>query len=168
MRMDRSVRDSYRFAARLRVSRRGISTTRSCCCPATDDARCVRFMRLCDIRMTWPTTRARPLRNSRRSTTGGRQLDATLTGGVATWPGLPALADTVNRYGISAGLLREVIDGVVMDVQPARFADLRRPGRLLLPRRLGCRSLLSADLGLSVGGGQGRSIWRRSAASRCN
>jgi phytoene synthase len=39
-----------------------------------------------------------------------------------TWPGLPALADTVARHAIPAQLLHEVIEGVSMDLQPHGFA----------------------------------------------
>lgn len=40
-----------------------------------------------------------------------------------TWPGLPALADTVARHAIPARYLHEVLDGVVMDLQPRPFAN---------------------------------------------
>jgi len=51
-------------------------------------------------------------------------LDAALAGesDPKTWPGLPALADTVARHGIPATLLHEVIKGVSMDIEPRGFA----------------------------------------------
>ena len=55
------------------------------------------------------------------------ELGAVLAGGKWEWPGFPALADTVARYGIPENLLQDVIDGVAMDVHPrcfATFADL--------------------------------------------
>jgi 15-cis-phytoene synthase len=50
-----------------------------------------------------------------------RELDAALAGRVTAWPGLLALADTVARHGIRSALLYDVIDGVLMDVQPRDF-----------------------------------------------
>lgn len=50
-------------------------------------------------------------------------LDASLAGLASSWPGLPALADTVRKASIPPALLREVIDGVEMDLAPRRFAD---------------------------------------------
>jgi 15-cis-phytoene synthase len=50
-----------------------------------------------------------------------RELDAALAGRGTAWPGLLALADTVERHGISADLLYQVIDGVLMDVHSRRF-----------------------------------------------
>jgi phytoene synthase len=49
-------------------------------------------------------------------------LDRILDGGESRDPGLPALADTVRRHAIPRRHLHEVIDGVVMDVQPRPFA----------------------------------------------
>jgi phytoene synthase len=49
-------------------------------------------------------------------------LDRALDGGLAPWPGFPALADTVNRRGIPRRHLHEVIDGVAMDLRPRPFA----------------------------------------------
>jgi phytoene synthase len=49
-------------------------------------------------------------------------LDAALAGDGGAWPGLPALADTVERFAIPAHLLHAVIEGVSMDIQPRGFA----------------------------------------------
>src|SRR3954454_5160712 len=49
-------------------------------------------------------------------------LDAVLDGGAATWPGLPALADTVRRHAIPRRHLHEVIDGVMLDLHPRHYA----------------------------------------------
>lgn len=49
-------------------------------------------------------------------------LDRALSGGgCESWPGLPALADTVRRHGVPPRHLHEVIDGVAMDVEPRPF-----------------------------------------------
>lgn len=50
-------------------------------------------------------------------------LEETLSGRLKTsWPGFPALADTVERHGIPQRYLEEVIDGVAMDLEPRPFA----------------------------------------------
>ncbi len=49
------------------------------------------------------------------------ELDAALAAVPVAWPGLLALADTVERWGIPHALLGEVIEGVSMDVQPRPF-----------------------------------------------
>ena len=49
-------------------------------------------------------------------------LEAALAGDGGAWPGLPALADTVQRYAIPAHLLHAVIEGVERDIQPRGFA----------------------------------------------
>jgi phytoene synthase len=48
-------------------------------------------------------------------------LETALDGGPQSWPGLAALADTVRRYDLPRHYLREVIDGVAMDVEPRPF-----------------------------------------------
>ncbi|HEV3163219.1 MAG TPA: phytoene/squalene synthase family protein [Isosphaeraceae bacterium] len=56
-----------------------------------------------------------------------RDLNAALGGEHVEWPGLPALADTVDRHSIPHQHLHEVIEGVCMDVRPRpypTFADL--------------------------------------------
>jgi len=57
-----------------------------------------------------------------------RRLDAwrsdlvsALEGRAESWPGLPALAETVHQYAIPARHLHEVIDGVAMDLEPRPF-----------------------------------------------
>ena len=124
------------------------------------------FMRQTDDLADDPGTR-------RREGSGARavadELDAATRGRAGgSWPGLPALADTVSRCGIPPSLLHEVIDGVSMDVQPRPYRELRRAGRLLLPRRLGRRALLHSHLGLPIRRRAGPSGWRRLAASRCS
>lgn len=50
-------------------------------------------------------------------------LDVALTTGLTfSWPGLPALVDTVDRHAIPRRYLEEVIDGVEMDLDPRPFA----------------------------------------------
>jgi phytoene synthase len=51
--------------------------------------------------------------------TVGRALSG---GGVDGWPGLAALADTVERHAIPRVYLDEVLDGVAMDLEPRPFA----------------------------------------------
>ncbi len=48
-------------------------------------------------------------------------LDHALGGRAEAWPGLPALADTVQRHAIPARHLFEVIEGVSMDLEPRPF-----------------------------------------------
>ncbi|MFO0958705.1 MAG: phytoene/squalene synthase family protein [Isosphaeraceae bacterium] len=55
-------------------------------------------------------------------------LAATLAGHPADWPGFAALADTVTRHAVPGRHLHEVIDGVLMDLEPRPFPtfdDLR-------------------------------------------
>jgi phytoene synthase len=49
-------------------------------------------------------------------------LDATLDGRPADWPGLQALGDAVRRHAIPRKHLHDVIDGVVMDLEPQGYA----------------------------------------------
>ena len=55
-------------------------------------------------------------------------LDRALDGDLSlSWPGLPAIADTVRRHAIPRRYLHEVIDGCRMDLEPSpfpTFADL--------------------------------------------
>ncbi|WP_165070436.1 phytoene/squalene synthase family protein [Paludisphaera rhizosphaerae] len=48
-------------------------------------------------------------------------LDSALESRESTWPGLPALADSVHKFAIPPALLHEVIEGVEMDLSPRRF-----------------------------------------------
>ena len=54
----------------------------------------------------------------------GRALDAALAGEIppGSWPGFPALAETIARHAIPPRLLHEVIEGVSMDLEPIGFA----------------------------------------------
>lgn len=49
------------------------------------------------------------------------ELDAALAGRSGTWPGLPALADTVAVHAIPHSLLHNVIEGVSTDMAPRSF-----------------------------------------------
>jgi phytoene synthase len=49
-------------------------------------------------------------------------LDRALRGDGGDWPGFPALADAVRRHAIPARYLHEVIDGVLMDLEPRGYA----------------------------------------------
>ena len=51
-----------------------------------------------------------------------RDLDRALIGESGDWPGWPALAETVDRHEVPARYLHEVLDGVVMDLEPKPFA----------------------------------------------
>ncbi|WZO99905.1 phytoene/squalene synthase family protein [Isosphaeraceae bacterium EP7] len=58
------------------------------------------------------------------------ELDDALDGRIpaGSWPGMPALAETVHRHAIPGSLFHDVIDGVAMDLDPqpfANFDDLR-------------------------------------------
>jgi phytoene synthase len=48
-------------------------------------------------------------------------LDRALGGDPIAWPGLPALADAVERHAIPPKFLHAVIDGVEMDLEPRPF-----------------------------------------------
>ena len=50
------------------------------------------------------------------------ELDSALEGGPCDWPGLPAMADTAARHAIPPRYLRDVLDGVAMDLEPRSFA----------------------------------------------
>src|SRR4051812_26269549 len=49
-------------------------------------------------------------------------LDRSLAGHPDSWPGLPALADTVRRHAIPPKHLNDVIDGCLMDLEPRPYA----------------------------------------------
>jgi phytoene synthase len=52
------------------------------------------------------------------------QLELALAGdadAASRWPGMPALAETVRRYGIPPAYLKAAIEGVLMDVEPRLF-----------------------------------------------
>ncbi len=56
-------------------------------------------------------------------------LVAAISGEENSWPGLPALADTIRKYAIPVRHLHDVIDGVSMDLYPtyySTFEDLRK------------------------------------------
>ncbi len=56
------------------------------------------------------------------------ELDRALEGDPSAWPGLPALAETVQRHQVPSKFLHAVIDGVEMDLEPKpflTFQDLR-------------------------------------------
>ena len=94
---------------------------------------------------------------------GARRLAARARGGVGrprarSWPGLPALADTVARHSIPADLLDEGDRWGLDGRRAAPVRDVRRSRGLLLSRRLGRRAWLPAHLGLSLGGRQGRAL----------
>jgi 15-cis-phytoene synthase len=129
VKMNRSLRESYRFCAALaRREARNFyysflllpQTRRRSMCAL------YAFMRHTDDLADEPGTaeeKARALAAWRRA------LDTALAGGddkdgagaVDAWPGLPALADTLTRHSIPAKLLHEVIEGVSMDIQPRSF-----------------------------------------------
>jgi phytoene synthase len=120
---DRVLEESYRFCAAL--SRREArnfyyaflllprSRRRSMCALYA-------FMRHTDDLADEPGT---PEAKARALDAWRQALDAALAGPcIDTWPGFPALADTVARHSIPAKLLHEVIEGVSMDIQPRGFA----------------------------------------------
>jgi 15-cis-phytoene synthase len=66
-----------------------------------------------------------PAEDKRRALDAWRTALNHALGGQPTtdaWPGWLALADAVARHGIPARYLREVIDGVAMDLEPRGFA----------------------------------------------
>ena len=64
-------------------------------------------------------------------------MEEALDGRFSGHPLWPAFHHTVRRFGIPHEYLREMIDGVVSDLEPRRFADLRRTLPLLLPGGFG-------------------------------
>lgn len=53
------------------------------------------------------------------------ELDRALGGDSIAWPGLPALADAVDRHQIPPKFLHAVIDGVEMDLEPKPFSTFQ-------------------------------------------
>jgi 15-cis-phytoene synthase len=81
------------------------------------------FMRHCDDLSDEPGATRAALDGWRR------ELEAALTGRFSGHPVWPAFHHTVRRFGIPHQYLREMIDGVVSDLEPRRFetfADLYR------------------------------------------
>jgi phytoene synthase len=121
MRMDRSLQASYRFCGTVaRREARNFYYAFLLLPPMQRRSMCAlyAFLRHTDDLADEPgsaTEKFRALDDWRR------ELDAALTGRGTAWPGLLALADTVARHGIPSALLYEVIEGVLMDVQPRDF-----------------------------------------------
>jgi 15-cis-phytoene synthase len=127
MRMDRSLQASYRFCGTVaRQQARNFYYAFLLLPPAQRRSMCAlyAFLRHTDDLADEPGS---PTEKFRALDDWRRELDAALTGRGTAWPGLLALADTVGRHGIPSELLYEVIEGVLMDVQPRcfhRFEDL--------------------------------------------
>ena len=87
------------------------------------------------------------------------EFDGALEGRECDWPGLPAVADTIARHRIPAHLLREVIEGVSMDIESAPM-----PRRSWIWRRLaiGSRRLLACAACTSGGIDQRTGAWKSS------
>jgi 15-cis-phytoene synthase len=121
MRMDRSLQASYRFCGTVaRREARNFYYAFLLLPPAQRRSMCAlyAFLRHTDDLADEPgsaTEKFRAIDDWRR------QLDAALSGRGPAWPGLLALADTVARHRIPSALLHDVIDGVLMDVQPRHF-----------------------------------------------
>ena len=120
--MDDRLRNSYRFCADLsRREAKNFYWSFRLLPPARRRAMCAlyAFMRHTDDLADEPG----PVDGKRASLATWRlNLDAALAGCPDAWPGLPALADTVQTFMIPAKHLHDVIDGVEMDVKPAGFA----------------------------------------------
>lgn len=120
--MDDRLRNSYRFCADLsRREAKNFYWSFRLLPPARRRAMCAlyAFMRHTDDLADEPG----PVDGKRASLATWRlNLDAALAGCPDAWPGLPALADTVQTFMIPAKHLHDVIDGVEMDVEPAGFA----------------------------------------------
>ncbi len=52
----------------------------------------------------------------------------------------PAVREIIRKYMIQRTLFAEILDGVEMDIEPRRYAEVRGPADLLLPGRLRRRS----------------------------
>ena len=120
--MDDRLRNSYRFCADLsRREAKNFYWSFRLLPPARRRAMCAlyAFMRHTDDLADEPG----PVDGKRAALATWRlNLDAALAGCPDAWPGLPALADTVQTFMIPAKHLHDVIDGVEMDVEPAGFA----------------------------------------------
>ena len=120
--MDDRLRNSYRFCADLsRREAKNFYWSFRLLPPPRRRAMCAlyAFMRHTDDLADEPG----PVDGKRASLATWRlNLDAALAGCPDAWPGLPALADTVQTFRIPAKHLHDVIDGVEMDVEPAGFA----------------------------------------------
>ena len=127
MKTDRGLRDSYRFCSSLaRREARNFyysflllprSRRRSMCALYA-------FMRHTDDLADESGT---PEEKARALSTWRQALDASLShadpsgANPPTWPGLRALADTVEQHSIPTKLLHQVIEGVSMDIQPRAY-----------------------------------------------
>lgn len=120
--MDDQLRNSYRFCAKLsRREAKNFYWSFRLLPPPRRRAMCAlyAFMRQTDDLADEPG----PVDGKRAALATWRlNLDAALAGCPDAWPGLPALADTVQTFMIPAKHLHDVIDGVEMDVEPAGFA----------------------------------------------
>lgn len=120
--MNDKLRDSYQFCADLsRREAKNFYWSFRLLPPARRRAMCAlyAFMRHTDDLADEPGA----IEVKRASLANWRfHLDAALAGSPDAWPGLPALADSVNTYTIPAKYLHDVIDGVEMDLEPAGFA----------------------------------------------
>ena len=120
--MDDRLRNSYRFCADLsRREAKNFYWSFRLLPPPRRRAMCAlyAFMRHTDDLADEPG----PVDGKRAALATWRlNLDAALAGCPDAWPGLPALADTVQTFMIPAKHLHDVIDGVEMDVEPAGFA----------------------------------------------
>ena len=121
MKIDRSLQNSYRFCGKVaRREARNFYYAFLLLPPVQRRSMCAvyAFLRHTDDLADEPGS---ALEKLRALDDWRRELDAALIGKGTAWPGLPALADTVERHGIPSNLLYEVIEGVLMDVRVRCF-----------------------------------------------
>lgn len=122
MKMERSLKESYRFCSRLaRREARNFFWAFLLLPPAKRRSMCAlyAFLRHTDDLADEPGAAS----EKASALVGWRaELASALSGQPPAWPGFKALADTVARHAIPHELLEKAIDGVSMDVEPRRFA----------------------------------------------
>lgn len=117
----RELRASYRFCGRLsKREARNFYYAFLLLPPARRHSMCAlyAFMRHTDDLADEPGETDRKLQSLDAWKT---ELDDVLAGRSGTWPGLPALADTVAVHAIPHTLLHNVVEGVSMDLAPRDF-----------------------------------------------
>src|SRR6516165_9276253 len=121
MMMDRALRESYRFCGALsRREARNFYYSFLLLPPGRRRSMCALYAFL---RHTDDLADGSGTAEEKRSALERwrKDLDQALAGRPESWPGLPALVDTVARHAIPTGYLIDVLDGVAMDVQPRPF-----------------------------------------------
>src|SRR5439155_1084704 len=120
--MDESLDESYRFCGRLaRREARNFYWGFLLLPPERRRSMCAlyAFLRHTDDL----ADEGRPIADRRANLRAWRvSLEQSLDSAPQSWPGLPALVDTVRRYTVPVRYLHEVIDGCEMDLEARTFS----------------------------------------------